>query len=604
MNNRILSNFEIVESLVDEIGDQKLTELSKFLGNRIKSPDSFIVLFGETSSGKTTLLNGLLGEHLLYTSVSPSTGAIVEICFDDKINVLEYYAINNDASIERLDKEIFDELNKNPDEMLNRLKINAPKKFAVDGALRLFDTPGYGSLIDQHEKVLMNILPESNLLVYVVSYKVGIQQDDINFLKMAAEVITEGTKIVLVINRVPEEAVNGDIRSSEIEEYVSDFLHYKPKTILISNELCENDEYPLPKCNELWNYVGHTINAEESQIELEICFTKYIFGLVEHCEHVIIKKEIQVQSSEIEKKEIKGIVDELRRTQVEIQEELIKPTFKKLIEAMPVKLDNASLLVGKAINSKIDDSSKLNQDEMLTYINQYMLSNETSKEMQIIKSYIELTLRDLDKKIGEKLNIALCRIEKTIELNFNDAFVKLSKNLIKKSGGRILEASVLNYFKQFAGRGGTGIANGAKHLLKKAGDMFGKTFSRETHNNLAKFLSKVGATSAKAVGIGVSVIIETLFIITDLLTWQKKLKKATKKGINVWKNEVVTILTEDLEKLKDENIQLVNDEIEMWVSNFTFDESAEDITIVSVEKLKQKLEEVKVDIEYKGEDDE
>lgn len=37
--------------------------------------------------------------------------------------------------------------------------------------------------------------------------------------------------------------------------------------------------------------------------------------------------------------------------------------------------------------------------------------------------------------------------------------------------------------------------------MKKIGDLFGKTFSRETHNELAKFLSKIGATSTRAINI-------------------------------------------------------------------------------------------------------
>ena len=593
--------YNIVNSMVKLIDDRDLTEISKFLGERIASPDNYVVMLGETSSGKTTLINGLLGKNLLYTSVKSSTGTIIELSFTNKENVEKYFAINKNATMERLTENDFLCLSKKADDQLSRLRVEVQPKIAVNGFLRLFDTPGYGSLIENHEEILIDFLPESNIIIYVVSYKVGIQQEDINFLNFANEIISDGTEFILVINRIPENIDINDKRIDEITGYVSDFLHYSPKVITVPNEIC-GEEYPLPLCLELWNYIENIINSEANLEKLKRSFDGYIIGLFEKCETIIRKRKIDLEVSAEDKEVMKGIIKDLQNTFIEIKENLIEPTFNNIIESIPPRFETAKNEIENIIFQKIDNSSKMSEDEMRVYITSHMLQFETKKQVDEIKFYIDTTLKELDRQVDDKLNRAISRIEKTIELKFNVALANMTKGIFKKSGGKILEQSLLNYFKKFAGNGGTGIANASKHLLKKFGDLFGKTFSRETHNRLASLLSKIGATSAKAVGMGITVVIDIVFTVTELLTWQKKLKKVVHAGIEKWHENVVEITVNDLLELKNENIRLIDEEIELWISDFDItDNDIEKNTIEDIENLISVLESVRERIQLKGE---
>ena len=111
-----------VYKLAYKINEEQLIILSKFLNERIYNPDSFVVLLGETSSGKSSLLNGLMEENILYVSSAPSTGTIIEIIFKNDSNNNSYYAINKDATMEIIDFETFINLSKKQDENLNRLR--------------------------------------------------------------------------------------------------------------------------------------------------------------------------------------------------------------------------------------------------------------------------------------------------------------------------------------------------------------------------------------------------------------------------------------------------------------------------------------------------
>jgi len=553
--------FDAVNKLAQKTGDQKIIELSKFLRDRISHPDSFVAMLGETSSGKTTLLNGFLGGNYLYTSVQPSTGAIVELeCTPEEIPH-QYYAIFQNATAAKLSKEDFIKYSKTPEDNIKRLWMKVRSAEYGDSKLRLFDTPGYGSVIEKHEEVLTEFLPESNIIIYVVCYRVGIQQDDYNFINYMSEIVTEDTEFVLVVNRVPEHIGEDDRRVNEIERYISDLLHYSPKTFLVPDIPCENNEYPLPKCGDLWGHIKENIFSEKHQRQLEKSFEGYVFGLFERCEAYITQK---VVAHKIDRNKKDILVNDLKNTIAQLEtakDQLVKPAFEKLIAIMPSKMSSAKKSVINAIHQKIDESGKLQQNEIVAYVNAHMLQFETKKQMDEIRFYIEAKLTDLNKQIEDMLNQCILKIEHTIELNFSVEAANVAKGIFKKFTGNALEQSLLGYFKQFAGRGGTGIANGAKHLLKKIGDFFGHTFTRDTHNKLASTLSRIGATSAKAVGMAVAVVLEIVFITYEAATWQKNLKKKTTEGVEKWHDEVINALQNDLNELKRENLVLLDERI-------------------------------------------
>jgi len=560
MLENVKRKFDTVNKLAQKTGDQEIIDLSKFLKDRISHPDSFVAMLGETSSGKTTLLNGFLGVNLLYTSVQPSTGAVVELEFTPEDIMRQFYAIFKNATAAELSKEDFIEYSKTPKENIKRLWMKTRSDKYGDSKLRLFDTPGYGSVIEKHEEILTEFLPESNIIIYVVCHRVGIQQDDYNFINYVREIITEDTEFVLVINRVPDIGKD-DKRINEIKRYISDMLHYKPQTFLVPDIPCENNEYPLPKCEDLWAYIKENILSEKHQRQLEKSFEGYVFGLFERCEAYITQKAAAQMMDQNERdvliKELKDTITELENA----KDQLVKPTFDKLVAVIPSKLSMAKNNVINAIHQKIDESGKSQQQEIVAYVNAHMLQFETKKQMDEIRFYIEAKLTDLDKQIEDMLNKCIQKIEHAIELHFSVEAANMAKGIIKKYASNVMEQSLLGYFKQFAGRGGTGIANGAKHLLKKVGDFFGRTFSRETHNKLASTLSKIGATSAKAVGMAVAVVLEIVFITVDALTWQGSLKKKVTESVEKWHDEVLNAIQNDLNELKRENLSLLDEYI-------------------------------------------
>lgn len=157
---------QIVE-IAEQLGKTELAVNAKFLLNRINHPESYLVFLGETCCGKSTLINGILNKEIMPVSGIPSTGAITEIYCDNLEKEERFFAINKNATMETLDQETFQKLIWNPDDELERLRYVANDIDELYQGIRIFDTPGYGSLTERHDRILMDFIDQADAIVYV-----------------------------------------------------------------------------------------------------------------------------------------------------------------------------------------------------------------------------------------------------------------------------------------------------------------------------------------------------------------------------------------------------------------------------------------------------
>lgn len=594
MNKRILENYNLVNSIIEKTGDEELKVLSAFLGDRIRNIDSYVMMLGETSSGKSSIINGLMEENTLFVSSTPSTGSITEVEFKDDIIENQLYAINKDATIERIDEDVFNQLIKKPDEELQRLKlVTKSTKYNLSN-MRLFDTPGYGSIVREHEEVLMEFIPNSDVIIYTVNYKIGIQENDYAFLGFLKELIREDVEIILLINRCPVNFRESDKRIVEIRKYITDILHEDIKTFYIKTEFTEDEYgYPLPKSEELWKYVEGIINSPKRIKELEEAFECYTIDLLGKCENLIDKQYSNIKLSNIQKEQIKKRTEELINNINSVIPDLIEPTFDNLVETIPKNLAMAKYNVEEKVLSSIDNVSTANMDETISYVSNHLLPYSTSQETLEVKRYIEVKLEELNDEVSDYLNKEIMDFNKDIELTFSTATELAGKGIGKKVGSKMVTGALSNYFIKFGGAGGAGagVANAASHALKVAGDFFGKTFTRETHNALKHTLSKIGATSTKFISSAAAVLVELATIIIDYSTWKSKLKNKTGKAINEWYNDTLEAVRNDLKELKKQNIETLKSIIEEETRKYNYDEEIKDEK--EINKLIEELQVVK-----------
>ena len=576
----LMERYEIVDSLIDEIDNKELKTLSKFLRARISTPDSYVMFLGETSSGKSSLINGLLGMPILPVSAIPTTGTITEVVLADKET--SYYAINKDATMEVIDEKLFNTLVKKPDDQLERLRIqtrtNDKKNFRFEN-LKLFDTPGYGSLISEHDIVLKEFIPNSDVVVYTVAYKIGIQDNDYAFLGFLRELIRDDAKIVLVVNRCPLNVQKESPRIKEISGYAKDLLHCEVPVFLVPE--CPEDEtygYSLPVADDLWSFIEKLIISDNHKEVLNKSFEHYVLDLFRACEDYVNTRFSMINISKEEHillmKDFQQLIDSYQKA---IDDEII-PSFANIIDGTMIRLSNARDCIEKRVINAIECQDTLKMDETITYVNLHVLPFATKEEIKEVNHYIEIEVNDLDRRVLYMLNTAIAKFQKDVSIRYDNHLDKATKNIIGNMMENGLKSGLLKFFAKYGGAGGSGagVANAASHYLKVIGELFGKTFKRETHNALSQVLKKIGATSVKSLAVAAAVIVEVVMVVYEYARWKSKLKKSVKKGLDKWVGEVKPSVEKDLMGLEDTNIQTICEMIDDVKSKMEINPELED----------------------------
>lgn len=130
-----------------------------------------LVIVGEFNSGKSALINALLGETVMPEGVTPTTSAIHVLRHGDSPNEM----IGADAIIEHV----------------------YPAPFLQD--VNLVDTPGTNAIIREHETLSQEFVPRADLVLFVTSADRPFTESERQFMM---EIRNWGKKIVVVLNKV------------------------------------------------------------------------------------------------------------------------------------------------------------------------------------------------------------------------------------------------------------------------------------------------------------------------------------------------------------------------------------------------------------------
>jgi GTPase SAR1 family protein len=550
--------------ILEGAGDKDRSVLALLIQNRLALPQAYVTVVGETSTGKSSLVNALMSHELLPVSARPTTGVVTHIACRNETEP-RFLAIYRDATQEELDRTEFSRLSLDPGRDILRLQVRALPKSAGNIGLHVFDTPGYNAVLSAHEEVLMTFLPQSDVIVFVVGHRTGFGQVDQDLFEAVATATAHDKDIpmVLVINRAPPGCGAGDKRVAEIRRLAEDGLSRGMRLQIVPSTNLPVAGSPMERrpmeADGLWDEVRRLafdpIRLETVRHKLEQEFLM----VLDDADGAAEREEAELMANADERLAISGVLkltsSALKESRYEIDQ-----TIARLEAALPRLVEIMTHTVKQKVADDISSSNNwLGHADCAEWISGHCLPFEVRGIGRAIEDHMATEIDALNQRLQEIANTTITELDKSVILRGEDPVRRFTRNLVSTLGQRLAGNAVNSMLRGLGGVGGAaaGAGNLAKMAVSRAGRLFGKQFGREVYNQIGRVFSKRMLERLNAV---VLVLVEIVTFVYEAKVWQGKLIERTSDALQEWQDEVRKDLFEQhLPQVRQANYDIVED---------------------------------------------
>lgn len=548
--------------LFDDAGDTARLSLARMIEVRLREPQAFVTVVGETGSGKSTLVNALLAKPLLPVSAVPSTGAVTHVILHKEPET-HFFAIYEDASQEEITPAQFMNLSLEPCEDLLRLQVRIPTSVERYAGLQVFDTPGYNSLLSQHEEILRGFLPESDVVVFVVGYRAGFGQVNQDLLEVVGSSISSDVSIpvIIAINRVPPDCRPKDRRVLEIMDHASDCLKREPHCILVESAPCsdsDEDAPSVPNADALWSAVTDFVtqpNYQDAVLEkLDWLLKNLIKDALEERE----REEYELAANDTDRELILTQIALLREAR-DRSRKAVRQTINHLQSKLPDIVRRGCKELINELASEIDTADKWSDSKgCAEWLSIHKLPYGVRDLAKRAVSEILADLQRLNKDLSEIANTAVQKVQADVRIK-SDAADRFTENLARTIAERVGGVAMTNLLRSFGGACGqaAGAGNLVKMVISKSGKIVQTTFSREVYNTIGRTFTK---KFLARLNVAAMVIIEVGGFLIEVARWQGKLKTKVTTAVDGWREDTIDdLLSKQLPDIERRNLESVGE---------------------------------------------
>ena len=155
---------------------------------KLQSEQIVVSVIGQFKRGKSSVINALLSEEILPISVLPLTAIPVFIYYGEKyeLQIKTKKEVLNFRNIEEIKKVLFEFATEkgNPENKkeVEEIKLFYPSEL-LENNIVLVDTPGVGSIYAHNTKAAEDVIPKSDIGVFVVSPDSPFSEVEMNYFK-------------------------------------------------------------------------------------------------------------------------------------------------------------------------------------------------------------------------------------------------------------------------------------------------------------------------------------------------------------------------------------------------------------------------------------
>ncbi len=212
---------ELAEKMLVEIGDHRA------LLDRI-AVKPHVLIVGEFNTGKSSLINSMLGEDILPTGVTPTT-SLVTILEPGPFNVhVKPIGSKEPIKIEpgkahtpgygipggSFDWNAFAKLLTDP-ENIDRIELVTLSHPRVPAELTIIDTPGINDIAKSRAEIVYGLIPTADIVIFMISALKPFSESERIFLEERL-LASDLKKLIFVVNRMDE--IEADERPALIQD--------------------------------------------------------------------------------------------------------------------------------------------------------------------------------------------------------------------------------------------------------------------------------------------------------------------------------------------------------------------------------------------------
>ena len=177
------SDIALVKAIERAINQHGLVEFRPALGtiiDRLETSAFEIAVFGRVSSGKSSLLNHIVGQDLLPVGVNPITAVPTRLAYGSEPRATAWFADRKPEQFdpERLAEFVTEQHNPANIQHVTRIVVELPAERLREGVVYV-DTPGLGSLATSGAAETKAYLPRCDLGVVLIDAGSTLTEDDL-----------------------------------------------------------------------------------------------------------------------------------------------------------------------------------------------------------------------------------------------------------------------------------------------------------------------------------------------------------------------------------------------------------------------------------------
>ena len=328
---------------------------------------------GVTSSGKSTLINALLGDNLLSVAVRPSSSQLVSCSYAKERSAIVYFLdgkkkkIGDTAQLKESIVEYSDEsYNKRNEKQVAQLELSTPN-FDLGEDVLLVDSPGLDATgYEAHEKLtLETLLPTVDVVIFVTTVKSEVDKK----MKQTLDTIAKYNCPVMVVQNMLD-AVRPSVDGRKSAADVAKERMNRVRLAVEQSKIKNKNEVKISQISAVMamQYRCQKEHTEEDTRKFKRSrYESFVSG---------VKELVESKRPEIERQRVKTILEHI--------EELIRQEDKRTQNiSTNILVDNTLSTVSDTVSQALDDTYNDIHSvilELQKIYEKYFSDNNTSKK--------------------------------------------------------------------------------------------------------------------------------------------------------------------------------------------------------------------------------